>query len=922
MLVMTVLVVSFCASSISAQFYFGKNKVQYTEFDWQVMTTEHFRIYFYTDETQVAQMAAKSAEDSYRVLAKKFNHEVLEKIPLIIYSSPSYFSQTNVIPGLLPESVGGFTEFAKGRVVVPYHGSYQAFDHVIRHELVHVFTLSKLDQQLDRNGPMRATYPPLWFTEGIAEFWSKTWDTEADMIVKDMVINNQLFTIPDLWQVRGTYFMYKLGESICTFIDSTYGSDKLTLIFENWTKGRDFDEVVKLTLGDDLNEVSRKWEYSLKKQYFPQIADHDLPKMKARQVTYDGYSVKGVPVKWDDGTGEKEWVVFKANRMGYSGIYMQPLKGGRQEVKSLIEGERSSKYESLYLLRSGIDVTDSGIVAFSSKSKERDVIYVYSLEKGSVVERYEFDSLVTIRSPRFSPDRGSIVFRGITKNGLADLYLLDLASGSYERLTNDVYNDFNPTFTQDSRAILFASDRCADGPAGHTNLYRLDLRSRHLVQLTFGPYADQSPIATRHGIFFASDRGGTFNLFLMDETGAMTQQTHFITGAFHPRLSSDGKALVFTGYQNLGFQIFHMDLPEEPKAVPQEDIFVDASAWYPDTVQAKHVDASVDYNADYSFDIAQTSLGWDPVYGALGGFQAVLTDMLGNHQFYFLLANTAETKDELLESFNVGVTYVNREHRINYALGGFHLYDEYFNDYDQYYFERNAGLHGSISYPISKFHRIDLGAFVRYSFRDRRFGLPDREAILSTNTLSWVYDNSLWDITGPIDGRRYNLTVGATTALDEARSWNRIALADIRHYFRLGRFSAFANRLFYYTSSGFEPQRIYFGGSWSFRGFDRREWYRRNVVFASNELRFPLIDRLHIGFPFGGIGFTGIRGALFFDVGNAWDEEWDQLLGSFGAGFRVALGYFLVLRFDFSRTTDFDEISPNTDFDFFFGWNF
>ena len=32
-----------------AQFYFGKNKVQYTRFDWQVMTTDHFRLYFYTD---------------------------------------------------------------------------------------------------------------------------------------------------------------------------------------------------------------------------------------------------------------------------------------------------------------------------------------------------------------------------------------------------------------------------------------------------------------------------------------------------------------------------------------------------------------------------------------------------------------------------------------------------------------------------------------------------------------------------------------------------------------------------------------------------------------------------------------------------------------------------------------------------------
>ncbi len=70
------------------------------------------------------------------------------------------------------------------------------------------------------------------------------------------------------------------------------------------------------------------------------------------------------------------------------------------------------------------------------------------------------------------------------------------------------------------------------------------------------------------------------------------------------------------------------------------------------------------------------------------------------------------------------------------------------------------------------------------------------------------------------------------------------------------------------------------------------------------------------------MAFRGIRGALFFDVGSAWDDQFDQFYGSFGTGFRVNLGYVVQLRFDFARTTDFHTISPRTDFDFFFGWNF
>ena len=364
----------------NGQFYFGKNKVQYTNFDWQLMQTEHFNIYFYVEEKEIARVAAKVSEDAYRRLAGKFNLEIKKKIPLIIYSSPSYFSQTNIVPGLLPESVGGFTEFMKGRVVVPFHGSYADFVHVLNHEMVHVFMLNKISTVLSKYPKAKFYHPPLWFTEGLAEYWSKNWDEEADMILKDMVLTGHMLTIPQMYQVRGSFFMYKLGESICHFIDSAYGPDKLTHIFENWNRGKNFEEIIKITLGDNFATISKKWHYALKQKYFPQIAKSGILDMEADKTTHGGYSVRGVPIMWDDGHGPREWIVYKANRLGYSGIYMTPAeKGRKREVKTILKGENSSDFESLYLLRSGIDANDSGLIVFSSKSKENDVLYIYDI---------------------------------------------------------------------------------------------------------------------------------------------------------------------------------------------------------------------------------------------------------------------------------------------------------------------------------------------------------------------------------------------------------------------------------------------------------------------------------------------------------------------------------------------------------------
>ena len=925
-LLRTTLLVGFLLTLTAAtsfgQFYYGKNKVQYTEFEWQVMTTEHFNIYFYVAESEIAQVAAQIAEDAYPKLASRFNHEVKGHIPLIIYSSPSYFSQTNVVPGLLPESVGGFTEFMKGRVVLPFYGSYSDFEHVIVHELVHVFTISKLHAKLSRQSVFRPLAPPLWFTEGLAEYWSEDWDTEADMILKDMVLRGDVLPITQFWQVQGTYFMYKLGQSVCTFISEAYGPDKLTLMFDNWPKGRNFDEVVYWTLGIKLPELSKEWVYWLQKKYYPELKDLGLPKRETEQVTFDGYCVKSVPIDWDDGKGHDRWVVYMAHRRGYTGIYLKPRDGRHDGAKTLIKGERSSRFESLHLLRSGIDATNSGLVAFSSKSQAQDVIYVYSLDERRIVSSYRLDGLVAARSPRFSPDERKLVFSGIAKAGFTDIYILDLGSGEIESVTSDIYYDIDPVFSQDGTKIVFASDRGQNGKAGATNLFEVDLGHRESIrQLTWGPYKDQTPDVSDRGIFFCSDRAGSYNLFLLDKEDGLTRQSTLATGAFDPRLTPDGRALTFSGYQDWQFKIYEMKLTDEPEPMTNE-IALGHSSWRPQLIDKRFSKTSVKYEVDYSFDIAQSTIAYDPIYGSAGGLQASFSDILGNHAYYLLLTNTAETKDEFLESFNIGVTYANRERRINWGIGAFHLYDEYFNDEDQYYYERQAGALGFCSYPVSKFSRFDLTTYIRYDQKDRRYGLQDREGMLGSTFLSWVYDNTIWDISGPIEGRRYNITGGFTQSLSHGKAWNRVGLVDLRHYYRLGTASAFANRLFAYASGGLEPQRIYFGGSWSFRGFDRRAFYSRKVLFASNELRFPLINDLSIGFPFGAIGFRGIRGALFFDAGSAWDEKFDQFLGSYGFGFRVNLGYVILLRFDFAKTTDFKTSSPSFDFDFFFGWNF
>jgi len=46
-----------CAPPLANAQYFGRNKVQYRTFDFQILQTEHFDLYYYPEEKEAAQVA-------------------------------------------------------------------------------------------------------------------------------------------------------------------------------------------------------------------------------------------------------------------------------------------------------------------------------------------------------------------------------------------------------------------------------------------------------------------------------------------------------------------------------------------------------------------------------------------------------------------------------------------------------------------------------------------------------------------------------------------------------------------------------------------------------------------------------------------------------------------------------------------------
>jgi outer membrane protein assembly factor BamA len=336
--------------------------------------------------------------------------------------------------------------------------------------------------------------------------------------------------------------------------------------------------------------------------------------------------------------------------------------------------------------------------------------------------------------------------------------------------------------------------------------------------------------------------------------------------------------------------------------------------------------AALRYEKEYQLDIAQSQISTDPVFGTMGGASISLSDMLGNDRYYFLLYNTAQTSDEFLSSWNLAISHVSTERRTPFAYGIYNFTGRRYDllDPDLFFQERAYGGYLAAAYPFSRFERVEGNVSLTSSDKEALYDIRQRKALLLTNSVSYVRDNALYYYTGPIDGMRCNVTLALTTDVQYSNVNYFSAMADYRRYLRLGRRSAVALRAELLYNHGREARRYFLGGSWDLRGWSR--WSIRGTKrwLASCELRFPLLDRVGLDFPFGSMDLGILRGALFADAGNAWDDAYDETRGAIGAGLRLGLFGALVLRYDFGKRIEgnFSRLQDGLFQQFFFGWDF
>jgi Tol biopolymer transport system component len=748
--------------TVEAQ-YFGRNKVQYDDFDFQVIETPHFDIYYYPEKEEAIQDVTRMAERWYERLARLFQHEFTERKPLIFYADHPDFQQTNVISGMIGEGTGGVAESLKNRIIMPLAGSYAATDHVLGHELVHAFQYD-LAQSRRGGGIQALGRVPLWMIEGMAEYLSVGQDdTHTGMWLRDAHLRDDFPTLRQLTRER-RYFPYRFGQAFWTYVGGTYGDEAVVRTFRTALRVG-WEPAIEQVLGVPSDTLSIQWRESVEEHYGPLMEGRTAPAEVGTLLLSPatGAGRQNVaPAVSPDGSR----MVFMSEKDLFSfDLFLADARTG-EIIRQLTSATADPHWDALRFIDSaGGWSPDGESVAFVVFAGGRNEIVIVDSERGQVQNRVPLDEEIgEVSGPTWSPDGRHLAFSGQV-GGLTDLFTVEVETGQTTQHTHDRHAVFQPVFSPDGRHIAYVSDRGEETDFDRLSysemqitLFDLETSEIQVLEI-FGQAKHINPQFTPdgRGLYFISDPDGFSDIFRLEmETGEVQRVTRIATGV--SGITGDAPAMsvaretgtvVFSVFDEFEYHVYSMDSQQvdetrtvaetvDPvgRLVPPRELRVpsrvasylqdyETALASPSTYQGEQARA---YDPGLSLDwVGQpmVGVGTDQFGTFVGGSAAAFfSDMLGNRNLGVAVQAQGTARDiggqfvyqNLARRWNWGVS----AGRIPYLLpqaygtrrpdGGVDFIQQRFRIFD-------TSAMGLASYPFSTTRRVDFsGGLTRLSF--------------------------------------------------------------------------------------------------------------------------------------------------------------------------------------------------------------
>ena len=511
-------------SKVNAQFYngsnqtFGKNRVQYNNFLWTYYKFRDIDTYFYLNGKELAQYVARYATLQIPLIELKLGSMLDKKIQFIIFNNLTDLKQSNI--GLMTHedyNVGGITHIIGSKVFLYFDGNHVKFEEQIRDGIAQV-----LFNQMMFGGTMGQQVKsstffslPDWYKVGIISWLGKDWSVEYDNRVRDGILSGRYDKVNNLTGEDAVY----AGHSLWRFIAQRFGKSTVSNIIHMTSMSNSIDKGFMYVTGLSFKQLTQEWKEYYLNEYSP-LAELNATPDGLLDIKYKSDIRYGQPHISPTG----DYLAYTTNEFGKYKIYLYNTVTGKKKKIFKRGVTIGTKTDYSYPLLSWHPT--GKLLAFIIEDKGMPWLYRYNIEDKGFTKQIIYN-VQKVTDFSFS-DNGQFFVMSAVQKGQSDLFVYNIAASSFNQITDDIYSELNPAFINNSKQIVFSSNRVNDtigkeaeeivGVPDNFDLFVYDYANKNpiLKRITNTPVADEIMPGSYgyNTISYLSDESGVYNSYL------------------------------------------------------------------------------------------------------------------------------------------------------------------------------------------------------------------------------------------------------------------------------------------------------------------------------------------------------------------------------------------------------------------------